>query len=132
MLGGATRKFGAKPTMIVGQLVMGAGLLVLCLLPTTAPVWLVAVLLMPVSLGGALAVPAMTGLMLAGVPAERAGLASGVLNTFRQFGGALAVAVYGALVSGDSFAHGMPIGLVAAAILLAATAAVGVSRARRD
>ncbi|WP_329375909.1 MFS transporter [Streptomyces sp. NBC_01483] len=35
----ATRKFGAKPTMIAGQAVMGAGLLVLCLLPTTTPVW---------------------------------------------------------------------------------------------
>ncbi|TDT97905.1 DHA2 family methylenomycin A resistance protein-like MFS transporter [Streptomyces sp. 846.5] len=129
--GAATRCFGAKPTMITGQLVMGAGLLVLCLLPTSTPVWLVAVLLMPVSLGGALAVPAMTGLMLAGVPAERAGLASGVLNTFRQFGGALAVAVYGALVGGGAFASGMRTGLIAAAVLLAATAAIGLTGGRR-
>jgi DHA2 family methylenomycin A resistance protein-like MFS transporter len=86
---------------------------------------------MPVTLGGALAVPAMTGLMLAGVPAERAGTASGVLNTFRQFGGALAVAVYGALVGGGSFADGMRTGLIAATLLLAATAAVGITRLRR-
>jgi DHA2 family methylenomycin A resistance protein-like MFS transporter len=84
---------------------------------------LAALLLMPVSFGGTLAVPAMTGLMLASVPAERAGLASGVLNTFRQVGGAVAVAVYGALVTGASFAHGMRTGLLAAAVLLAATAA---------
>ena len=127
----ATRRFGAKPTMTAGQLIMGAGLLVLCLLPATAPVWLVAVLLMPVSGGGALAVPAMTGLMLSSVPAERAGLASGVLNTFRQFGGALAVAVYGALVAGGSFAHGMRAGLIAAAVLLAVTAAVAMTRGRQ-
>jgi len=129
--GASTRRFGAKPTMITGQLIMGGGLLVLCLLPATAPVLLVALLLMPVSLGGSLAVPAMTGLMLAGVPAERAGLASGVLNTFRQFGGALAVAVYGALVGGGRFAHGMRTGLIAAAVLLAATAAIGLRRGKR-
>jgi DHA2 family methylenomycin A resistance protein-like MFS transporter len=123
----ATRKFGAKPTMVTGQLIMGAGLLVLCLLPTTTPVWAVAVLLMPVSFGGTLAVPAMTGLMLASVPAERAGLASGVLNTFRQVGGALAVAVYGALVA-SSFASGMRIGLIAGAVMLAAAAALGLTR----
>src|SRR5207302_810370 len=128
--GAATRRFGAKPTMVTGQLVMGCGLLVLCLLPTDTPVWLVAVLLMPVSLGGALAVPATTGLMLAGVPAERAGLASGALNTFRQFGGALAVAVYGALVGGGAFASGMRTGLIAAAVLLAATAAIGITRGK--
>ncbi|MEE1928822.1 MFS transporter [Streptomyces sp. TRM 70351] len=118
----ATRRFGARRTVIVGQLVMGAGLLMLCLLPSTIPVWAVAVLLMPVSFGGALAVPAMTGLMLASVPAERAGLASGVLNTFRQVGSAVAVAVYGALVAG-SFASGMRVGLIAGAVMLAAAAA---------
>jgi len=123
----ATRKFGAKPTMVTGQLIMGAGLLVLCLLPTTTPVWAVAVLLMPVSFGGTLAVPAMTGLMLASVPAKRAGLASGVLNTFRQVGGALAVAVYGALVAG-SFASGMRVGLIAGAVMLAVAAALGLTR----
>jgi len=127
----ATRRFGAKPTMIAGQAVMGAGLLVLCLLPTGVPVWAVAVLLMLVSLGGALAVPAMTGLVLAGVPAERAGMASGVLNTFRQVGGALAVAVYGALLAHGSFADGMRTGLIAAAVLLTATAALGTIRASR-
>ena len=126
--GAATRRFGAKPTMVAGQLVMGAGLLVLCLVPTTTPVWVVAVLLMPVSFGGTLAVPAMTGLMLASVPADRAGLASGVLNTFRQVGGAVAVAVYGALVAG-SFAAGMRVGLIAGAVMLAAAAALGLGRA---
>lgn len=129
--GAATRRFGAKPTMIAGQVIMGAGLLVLCLLPANTPVWLVAVLLMPVSFGGTLAVPAMTGLMLAAVPAERAGLASGVLNTFRQFGGALAVALYGALVGAGSFAPGMRTGLIVAAVLLAIGAVFGLGRAVR-
>ncbi|MGD9481684.1 MFS transporter [Streptomyces sp. TRM70308] len=125
----ATRRFGARRTMIAGQLVMGAGLLMLCLLPSTIPVWAVAVLLMPVSFGGALAVPAMTGLMLASVPAERAGLASGVLNTFRQIGSAMAVAVYGALVA-SSFTSGMRVGLIVGAVMLAAAAA-GTARARK-
>lgn len=44
--------------------------------------------------------PAMTGLLLECVPVARAGLASGVLNTGRQLGGALAVAVFGSLIAG--------------------------------
>jgi uncharacterized protein len=61
-------------------------------------------------------------------PAERAGIASGVLNTCRQLGGALAVAVFGALVAhrGD-FLPGMRVSLGIAALLLLATAAVSLS-----
>lgn len=79
----ATRKFGAEPTMIAGQLIMSAGLLVLCLLPTTTPVWAVAVLLIPVSFGGTLAVPAMTGLMLAGAVMLAAAAAIGFTRSRR-------------------------------------------------
>ena len=122
----ATRKFGARPTMVTGQLIMATGLLILCLVPPDTSVWLVSVLLIPIAFGGVFAVPAMTGLILAAVPPDRAGLASGVLNAFRQVGGALAVAVYGVLVSGSSFITGLRAGLIGAGVLLGTTALVGV------
>jgi len=123
------RRFGAKATMVAGQVIMAAGLLILCLLPAHVPIWAVALMMMPVGGGGSLAVPAMTGLLLQSVPAARAGLAGGVLNTFRQFGGALAVAVFGALVAGQAgLLHGMRVGLVAATVLLLTTAALGLLR----
>ena len=40
--------------------------------------------------------PAITGVVLDSVPPERAGTASAVFNTFRQVGGAVAIAVFGA------------------------------------
>ena len=41
--------------------------------------------------------PSVTGVVLDSVPPERAGTASAVFNTFRQMGGAVAIAVFGAL-----------------------------------
>ncbi|MCT9084013.1 MFS transporter [Streptomyces fulvoviolaceus] len=126
------RRAGARVTMVAGQFVMAGGLLLVCLLPLSTPAWAVALLLVPVGIGGSLAVPAMTGLMLESVAPERAGLAGGVLNTFRQFGGALAVAVFGALIADRAtFLHGLRVGLVSAAVLLVATAVLGLRRQPR-
>ncbi|MEN1882940.1 MFS transporter [Streptomyces mirabilis] len=61
--------------------------------------------------------------------AERAGTASGVLNTFRQSGGALAVAVYGALITTD-FLHGMRVGLTISTVLLVVMAAATLTLKR--
>jgi MFS transporter, DHA2 family, methylenomycin A resistance protein len=52
-----------------------------------------------IPLGIGLAVPCMTTSLLTTVPASRSGVASGVLNSVRQAGGALGVAVYGALLN---------------------------------
>jgi DHA2 family methylenomycin A resistance protein-like MFS transporter len=79
--------------------------------------------MVPVGLGGALAVPALTAMLLDAVPADRAGTAGAVLNTARQVGGAIAVAVFGALLAGaESFLAGMRWSLLLAAAGLVATA----------
>lgn len=96
------------------------GLLVtLCVDAGTPPV-VVALLLVPMALGCALTVPPLTAAMMEAVPADRAGLAAGVLNSARQMAGALGIAVFGALVS-DGFVAGMRLSVVVSAALLAVT-----------
>ncbi|MCX4451241.1 MFS transporter [Streptomyces sp. NBC_01789] len=116
-------RYGPRVPMAAGQLVGTAGLLSLLTVGTHTPVWVVALLMVPVGLGGALAVPALTAMLLDAVPADRAGTAGAVLNTARQVGGAIAVAVFGALLAGaDSFLAGMHWSMLLAAAGLLATA----------
>ncbi|MFE6822257.1 MFS transporter [Streptomyces sp. NPDC057690] len=120
-------KFGPRMPVITGQLAMVGGLVLLCLPNASAPNWLVVLLMIPVGTGGSLAVPAVTSVLLDHVPAERAGTASGVLNASRQLGGALAVAVFGALVAQHTtFFHGLRTSLLIAAALVLLTAAASV------
>ena len=90
--------------------------------PVGSPV-LTALLLVPVSLGGSVAMPAVTSVVLDSVPAERAGMASAVFNTFRQVGGAVAIAAFGGLLAGaGTFVAGLQLSLGLAAALLLLTA----------
>lgn len=123
--------FGPRVPMVAGQLIGTAGLLALLTIGAHTSIWVVAALMVPVGLGGALTVPALTAMMLDAVPAERAGTASAVLNTGRQVGGAIAVAVFGALLSGaDTFLAGMrwSVLLAAAGLVLTAGATLTLSR----
>ncbi|WP_435225732.1 MFS transporter [Streptomyces sp. Tue6028] len=116
-------RLGARAAIIIGQGIMVTGLILLCLPSLSAPTWLLILLMIPAGAGGALAVPGVTAVLLDHMPAERAGTASGVLNTSRQVGGALAVAVFGALVANQGqFLHGMRVSLLIAAALLVTTA----------
>ncbi|MEV0623669.1 MFS transporter [Nonomuraea sp. NPDC050404] len=115
-------RFGARVPMIIGQLLMTTGLLAMSAVPSSVPTWWVMTLMIPIGAGGALAVTALTALLLDSVPAERAGIASSVLNTSRQIGGALAVAAFGALVAGSAgFVSGLHASLLIAAAAVAAT-----------
>ncbi|MYR87179.1 MFS transporter, partial [Streptomyces sp. SID685] len=122
-------RFGRRSVIVLGQLVFTAAMLVMLPLAGDTPVWLVLVLLLPLSMGGAVAVPALTALLIDAVPAERAGTASGLLNSLRQLGGALAVALFGSLLAGSDSGFSLPgmrVGLLAVAALLLVTA--GMSR----
>ncbi|AMO99981.1 major Facilitator Superfamily protein [Collimonas arenae] len=82
--------------------------------------------LIPAGMG--LAVPAMTTSILSSVEKNRAGTASAVLNTARQVGGAVGVAVFGALVSdsfGGNMTDGVKIAMLTATILLLIAAGLG-------
>jgi DHA2 family methylenomycin A resistance protein-like MFS transporter len=130
----AAARFGPRVPIALGQVLIAVGLLSVCLgVALHAPVLLLAVLTIPVGFGSALAIPTITALLVGSVPAARAGTASGVLNTCRQLGGALAVAVFGALVAHrETFVQGMQVSLVSAALLLLATTAASLQLTTKE
>jgi MFS transporter, DHA2 family, methylenomycin A resistance protein len=120
-------RFGARILITGGLLSMTTGLTVIALLPATAPVVLLSALMILVGLGGPLVMPPVMALLLHAVPARRAGVANGVFNTSRQAGGALAIAVFGALLaSRATFLPGLRVSLLIAAGVVMAAAAVSI------
>ncbi|MCX5190860.1 MFS transporter [Streptomyces sp. NBC_00268] len=127
-----TKRYGPRVPIVGGFLLMGASLVVLAVLPASAPVWLIAVVMIPVGCCGPLAMQPTTGLFLENVPAHRSGVASAVFNTSRQIGGALAVAAFGALlVSRTDPLPGLRASLLIAAVLVIAAATANVLPERR-
>ncbi|MFK0110679.1 MFS transporter [Streptomyces sp. NPDC091217] len=116
---------GARALVSTGLTLMTAGLAALAFAPASTPVWAIAALMVLVGLAGPLVMPPVTAVLLDAVPSHQAGVASGVFNTSRQTGGALAVAVFGTLLAQPAdFRAGMRTSLlIAAAVALAAAAA---------
>jgi len=120
-------RLGARVLITAGLVVMTAGLVILAVVAPSAPAWALAGLMVLVGLGGPLVMPPVTGVLLNSVPEQRAGVVSGVFNTSRQVGGALAIAVFGALLAGPgSFLHGVRVGLLIAAVVALAAAAASL------
>ncbi|MFG1808496.1 MFS transporter [Streptomyces sp. NPDC049040] len=118
--GRLTAARGPRVPLVGGQLLFAAGLLTLLAVGPGAPLWAVCPVTLLVGLGGGAAVPAMTSAVLDAAPAGHAGVAAAGLNTARQVGGAVGVALFGTLVAGD-FLPGLRLSLlIAAAALLAA------------
>ena len=117
-------KLGARLLIITGLVLITAGLVAIATVASAAPVWGLALLMILTGLGGPLVMPPMTAVLLNSVPGYRAGTASGIFNTSRQVGGALAVAVFGALLASSAgFVTGLRVSLlIAAAVALAAAA----------
>lgn len=118
-------RLGARRLIVGGLVLMAAGLAILAVVSPATPVWALALLMVLVGLAGPLVMPPVTAVLLNSVPAHRAGTASGVFNTSRQIGGALAVAVFGALLANQAtFMQGLRASLlIAAAVALLAALA---------
>ncbi|MFF3765467.1 MFS transporter [Streptomyces sp. NPDC001922] len=117
----AVSRFGPRTVIVAGLLTAALGCGVLLAVDTGTAAWPAALLMIPLGAGGSLAMPALTSLVLDSVAAERAGTAAALLNTSRQTGGAVSIAVFGALLLGD-FAAGMRTSFLLAACLLVAAA----------
>jgi DHA2 family methylenomycin A resistance protein-like MFS transporter len=123
--GWLTARVGSRPPMILGALIGLAGYAFLLRLDSSTSLasMMSAFVLIPGGMG--LAVPAMTTAILSSVPRERSGTASAVLNTARQAGGAVGVAIFGALLghTRERIIPGLHIaGLISTGLLLIAAA----------
>ncbi|WP_308114902.1 MFS transporter [Rhodococcus opacus] len=113
-------RVGRRPVIVGGLATMTIGLLVLGVTPESTPLWVLAGLMMLIGLGGPAVSPPATSLLLDHVPEHRAGTASGVFNTSRQVGGALAVAVFGGqLTHPERLVDGVHTSMLLAAAVLA-------------
>jgi len=130
--GTLVNRFGARVPVVAGLSTMALGLVVMIVLAPSDSVVAVAVCTVLTGAGGSVAMPPATSVVLASVPAERSGTASAVFNTFRQVGGAVAIAVFGAFLADRSqFVVGTQISFVVAAAVLV-VAALAAMRIRTE
>jgi DHA2 family methylenomycin A resistance protein-like MFS transporter len=139
-------RWGHQLAVRLGLLAGTLGMLALALLHGRVAT---EIALIPAGAGLGFSLPSLTFLLLDALPAERAGLAGGLFNASRQTGGAIAVALFGALVSGavvsgsaasgsaasgsaGSFEAGMRVSMLIAAALLAASTVAACTVLRRD
>jgi DHA2 family methylenomycin A resistance protein-like MFS transporter len=107
---------GARPPMIAGLALGGSGLLGWLVAGPDSCYFLLIAPLMAAGFGMALTMPAATASVMGSAPPDRAGLASGVVNTARQVGGVVGVALLGTLVSHRTrFIPGLHVSVVIAA-----------------
>jgi DHA2 family methylenomycin A resistance protein-like MFS transporter len=119
-------RLGPRKPMIVG---FGFAVIGMVIIAAGAAAARPAVIIIGLAVCGllSLAMPAMTSVALNAAPPGSAGLASGSLNTTRQLGGAIGVAVLGAMLN----AGGYRTGFVVAAVFAAAVSAFGVLSSMR-
>jgi MFS family permease len=92
--------FGPRPTLIAGLASAAAGLLLFTQAPTEAS-WVtdIAPVMVLLGMGAGLAFPALMTLAMSGATDSDSGLASGLVNTTTQVGGAIGLAVLATLAT---------------------------------
>jgi EmrB/QacA subfamily drug resistance transporter len=132
-------RLGSRWLIVGGMLFLATHLLLLSSLGVDSTFWNILPALILGGFGMGLTMTPATAAAIGSVPVAKAGIGSGVLNTFRQVGGALGIAVMGAIVASqidvapgapafrDQFMDGFSIALrVAAAIALVGALAAAV------
>jgi EmrB/QacA subfamily drug resistance transporter len=134
-------RFGAKPTLIGGLVLVVTGLLLFRGAPANAD-YLADILpaMVAIGVGAGLVFPSVVTLAMSAATPEDSGLASGLVNTTRQVGGVLGIAVMATLATAHSDAlrsHGATVSVALlggyrlaftiAAILVLAAIGIGVA-----
>jgi MFS family permease len=126
-------RLGTRPVLIAGTAFLAVGLALLSLAPADATY--VADLLPAFVLSGigaGLSFPAVTMMAMSAATPEDSGIASGVINTTQQVGGAIGIAVLATLANGRPGIDGYSLSLtVAAGIALAAVVFAALVLRRR-
>ena len=96
-------RFGAKPTLISGLILVATGLLVFRRAPVSADyVTDLLPAMVALGLGAGLVFPSVVTLAMSAATLEDSGLASGLVNTTRQVGGVLGIAILATLATAHS------------------------------
>ena len=135
-------RYGAAQVVASGMGVFALGLFLISRVDGSSDYLDVLPGLLVAALGSALTTP-LTTAILAVVPVERAGVASGALNTSRELAGALGIAIMGAILAArendalargaaasDAFLSGYALALEIAAVVLLAGAFVALAALR--
>jgi MFS family permease len=122
-------RLGSRWLIVAGMAFLVAHLLLLSNLDVDSTFWNILPALILGGFGMGLTMTPATAAAIGSVPVAKAGIGSGVLNTFRQVGGALGIAVMGAIVASqihvapaapafrDQFMDGFSIALRVAAVI---------------
>jgi DHA2 family methylenomycin A resistance protein-like MFS transporter len=114
-------RVGARWLLVLGLVLSAIGYALLTLVQIDSSRWALVVPMLLAAGGIGLVVPTLANATLSSVDASYAGVASGVLNTARQVGGMLGVAVFGLLVrdmTPQAFMRGMHVSIASATGLL--------------
>jgi EmrB/QacA subfamily drug resistance transporter len=136
-------RVGSRWLVTAGMILVGISLLIYSGLDADSGFWDLFPALILGGIGMATVMPPITAAALGSVPVTKAGVGSGVLNTFRQVGGALGIAVMGAIVASqihvgprnpafvDQFMDGFSTALLVGAVIAFAGALVAAVLIRR-
>jgi MFS transporter, DHA2 family, methylenomycin A resistance protein len=117
MSGRLTGRIGSRGPMAAGLALGATGMAWLTQLRADSPYASLLPALALIGAGLGVMTPAIVSAAMNAVPAERAGLASGVNNTARQAGGAIGVAAFGSLAGQTARADAFMSGLHTAALI---------------
>jgi DHA2 family methylenomycin A resistance protein-like MFS transporter len=123
--GRLARRVGARRVMLLGAVLAAAGCSALLFADASTPYPAMVVQLVAFGAGVGLIVPLMTSELLGSVDRARSGAASGTLNTMRQTGSVIGVALYGSLL-GSSVVGGLHAALGVSVGALLATGALAL------
>jgi MFS transporter, DHA2 family, methylenomycin A resistance protein len=119
-------RLGAPVVIACGAAIGAAGCAGLIGIEPGTPYWAICAQLVAMGLGLGLLVPPLTSTLLGSVEKARSGIAAGVLNSTRQTGSVLGVALFGSLVAqSNGFIAGMREAVIISMVLLL-TAAVAI------
>lgn len=117
-------RIGAIATIVIGAVITATACLALLFIRQGTPYPAMLAQLMALGGGLGLLVPPLTSTLLGSVDKARSGIAAGVLNSTRQTGSVIGVALFGSLLGPrDAFISGARTALIVSAILLLTAAA---------
>jgi DHA2 family methylenomycin A resistance protein-like MFS transporter len=127
------RRMGVRWIIVTGEMLFLAGCVFLVGLGDTTSFSSMAGQLVAIGAGVGLVVPPMTTAMLGSVDKSQSGIASGVLNSMRQTGSVVGVALFGSLIAGKGqLLHGLHLSLLITVVMTGCATGVALWGLRKS